>query len=180
MFERFTASARAVVFAARELAEDEHGAQVRPDHLMLALLGEDDSLAVRVLEASGASRERLAEALGRRRSSVDSGLGPDDVDALAAIGIDVQEVLRRIEENLGGLRGPAHRGTPRFTAGSKKVLELALREAIALRHRAIGSEHILLGLARGGDPVVTRALADVGVSGPALRRAVAEGHREAG
>jgi ATP-dependent Clp protease ATP-binding subunit ClpA len=180
MFERFTAPARATVLAARQLAEDEYDTHIRPDHLMLALLADDDSLAVQVLEGVGAPRERVVEALVRRRSALESGLGEDDVQALAAIGIDVPEVLRRIEDNLGGLRPPPHRGAPRFAPGSKKALELALREAIALHHRAIGSEHILLGIVRGGDPVVGSVLEELGVSGAALRRAVADARREAG
>ncbi len=44
----------------------------------------------------------------------------------------------------------ARRRRPRFSRASKKVLELALREAIALRHNYIGTEHILLGMVRGG------------------------------
>lgn len=179
MFERFTVSARAAVIAARDLAEDDHDTHIRPHHLMLALVADDSSLAVQVLEVLGVTPERVADAVARRRTA-DSGLGEEDVEALATIGIDVAEVLRRIEENLGGLRPQPARGAPRFAPGSKKVLELALREAIALHHRAIGSEHILLGIVRGGDPLVSSALRDLGVSAPALRRAVAEAHREAG
>jgi ATP-dependent Clp protease ATP-binding subunit ClpA len=180
MFERFTTDARMLVLAARQCAEDEHVAEVRPDHLFLALLGDEDSLAVQVMESAGARRQRTAEALTRHRATADSGLGPDDVAALAAIGIDVEEVLRRIDDHLGGLRPAVHRGAPRFARGSKKALELALREAIALRDQSIGSEHILLGLARGGDRVVSATLDEVGVSVSALRRAVADAHRAAG
>ncbi|HTW20275.1 MAG TPA: Clp protease N-terminal domain-containing protein, partial [Mycobacteriales bacterium] len=40
-----------------------------------------------------------------------------------------------------------------FTPRAKKILELALREALALHHNYIGTEHILLGLVREGDGV---------------------------
>jgi hypothetical protein len=40
-------------------------------------------------------------------------------------------------------------GARPLTAGSKKALELALREAIHLGHRSIGTEHLLLGLGAG-------------------------------
>jgi ATP-dependent Clp protease ATP-binding subunit ClpC len=40
-----------------------------------------------------------------------------------------------------------------FTPRAKKVLELGLREALALHHNYIGTEHILLGLIREGDGV---------------------------
>jgi ATP-dependent Clp protease ATP-binding subunit ClpC len=40
-----------------------------------------------------------------------------------------------------------------FTPRAKKVLELGLREALALHHNYIGTEHILLGLIKEGDGV---------------------------
>ncbi len=43
------------------------------------------------------------------------------------------------------------RGHLPFTREAKKALELGLREAIALRHDSIGTEHLLLGLTRAAD-----------------------------
>src|SRR5664279_743929 len=40
-----------------------------------------------------------------------------------------------------------------FTPRAKKVLELALREALALHHHYIGTEHLLLGVIREADGV---------------------------
>jgi ATP-dependent Clp protease ATP-binding subunit ClpA len=45
-----------------------------------------------------------------------------------------------------------------FTPRAKKTLELALREALALHHNYIGTEHILLGLIREGDGVAAQIL----------------------
>ncbi len=45
-----------------------------------------------------------------------------------------------------------------FTPRAKKVLELALREALSLGHNYIGTEHILLGLVRENDGVAARIL----------------------
>jgi ATP-dependent Clp protease ATP-binding subunit ClpA len=45
-----------------------------------------------------------------------------------------------------------------FTPRAKKVLELALREALQLSHNYIGTEHILLGLIREGDGVAAQVL----------------------
>jgi len=45
-----------------------------------------------------------------------------------------------------------------FTPRAKKVLELALREALSLGHNYIGTEHILLGLLREGEGVAARVL----------------------
>jgi len=51
-----------------------------------------------------------------------------------------------------------------FADDCKKVLELALREAIRAKNRNIGSEHILLGLLRTGSCHGARLLVDHGVS----------------
>jgi len=45
-----------------------------------------------------------------------------------------------------------------FTPRAKKVLELALREALSLGHNYIGTEHILLGLVRENEGVAARIL----------------------
>ena len=45
-----------------------------------------------------------------------------------------------------------------FTPRAKKILELALREALQLQHNYIGTEHILLGLIREGDGVAAQIL----------------------
>ncbi len=47
-----------------------------------------------------------------------------------------------------------------FTPRAKKILELALREALALHHNYIGTEHILLGLIREGDGVGAQIVRD--------------------
>ena len=46
----------------------------------------------------------------------------------------------------------------RFTQRSQKVLQLAQEEAIRLKHEAIGTEHILLGLIREGNGIAAKAL----------------------
>ena len=45
---------------------------------------------------------------------------------------------------------------------ARRVLELAVREALALRERRVDTEHILLALLRDGEGVVPRILADLG------------------
>jgi ATP-dependent Clp protease ATP-binding subunit ClpC len=51
-----------------------------------------------------------------------------------------------------------------FTPRAKKVLELALREALQMGHNYIGTEHILLGLLREGEGVAARVLNSLGIS----------------
>jgi ATP-dependent Clp protease ATP-binding subunit ClpC len=67
-------------------------------------------------------------------------------------------------------------GTPTgqipFTPRAKRTLELALREAIAMQHNYIGTEHILLALARSPDSTAARVLIDADADEEALRNAV--------
>jgi Clp amino terminal domain, pathogenicity island component len=56
-----------------------------------------------------------------------------------------------------------------FTPRSKKVLELALREALSLGHNYIGTEHILLGLIRENEGVATQMLLDCDVDAEKIR-----------
>ncbi len=60
-----------------------------------------------------------------------------------------------------------------FTPRAKKVLELALREALSLGHDYIGTEHILLGLVRENDGVAVRILLDFDADSETIRRKVA-------
>jgi ATP-dependent Clp protease ATP-binding subunit ClpA len=176
MFERFTKRARRVVEQGADVAAQAHASHVRPEHLFVALVEEPDSLAVRVLADLGAPADRLRATLEERRSRYLDGLGDEDAEALATIGIDLHEVLRRIGRGSGEGR---KRGRPKFSRESKKALELSLREAIALRHNYIGTEHILLGLVRGGDPVVNDTLAAFEIASADLRAGVAAAVRKA-
>jgi ATP-dependent Clp protease ATP-binding subunit ClpA len=178
MFERFTEKARRVVGAAEAQARDATAGEIRPEHLLMALLAEPDCVAVRVLESLGAPADAVRERLDRNRARHVDGLDEEDAEALRAIGIDLNEVVRRIDRNLGGLAAPA--GRLRFSRGAKKALGLALREAVALRHNYIGTEHLLLGLARCDDTVVSETFDALSLRRPDLRVAVVEALRRAG
>src|SRR5690606_34310293 len=60
-----------------------------------------------------------------------------------------------------------------FTPRAKKVLELALREALRLKVNYIGTEHILLGLVREGAGLGATVLHVLGASPDHVRREVA-------
>ncbi len=57
-----------------------------------------------------------------------------------------------------GIGKAEHSGHIPFTPRAKKILELALREALQLHHNYIGTEHILLGVIREGDGVGAQVL----------------------
>jgi ATP-dependent Clp protease ATP-binding subunit ClpC len=59
-----------------------------------------------------------------------------------------------------------------FTPRAKKVLELALREALSLGHNYIGTEHILLGLVRENEGVAARILLDFDADSDKIRNEV--------
>jgi ATP-dependent Clp protease ATP-binding subunit ClpA len=59
-----------------------------------------------------------------------------------------------------------------FTPRAKKVLELALREALSIGHNYIGTEHILLGLVRENDGVAARIMLDLGADAQRVREEV--------
>src|SRR6266511_3099292 len=61
-----------------------------------------------------------------------------------------------------------------FTPRAKKVLELSLREAVALGHNYIGTEHILLGLVREREGIAAQLLQNRGAGDREIRRLVAE------
>ena len=77
--------------------------------------------------------------------------------ALESLGISQEAVRQQVGEIIGqGQHAPA--GHIPFTPRAKKVLELSLREALALGHNYIGTEHILLGLIREGEGVAAQVL----------------------
>jgi ATP-dependent Clp protease ATP-binding subunit ClpA len=181
MFERFTDRARNVAVDAQAAARRLGHGCTGTEHILLGLL-QGDGIAARVLgslgiTAAAVEREVLAE-VGR------GPLGQKDAEALGAIGIDLEEVRRRVEASFGpgalywrprrgsrrGRRVPLAGGHIPFSPRAKKVLELSLREALALKHNYIGTEHILLGVAREGEGLAVLILTRLG-AGPQLIRA---------
>jgi ATP-dependent Clp protease ATP-binding subunit ClpA len=178
MFERFTRRARTVVETASAYALSTASRETRPEHLFRALLEDEDCLAARVLVQCGAPLEGLRTRLDENVHRYVDGLDDDDAEALKVIGIDLAEVVRRIDHGLGG-RGPGRR-RPRFSRDSKRALELSLREAVSLRHNYIGTEHLLLGVVRVEDRAVADTLAHFGIERDGLRAAVVQALRKAG
>jgi ATP-dependent Clp protease ATP-binding subunit ClpC len=92
--------------------------------------------------------------------------------ALESLGITEEAARQQVEEVVGpGQTGP-QRGHLPFTPRAKKMLQLSLREAIALGHGYIGTEHILLGLVRGDDGATMRVLNGLGVDPNRVRQQV--------
>jgi len=153
MFERFTDEARQVVVLAQERAREHGAGAIGTEHLLLALYRVPDNPALAVLGANGVDRDAVETDVDALRE----GYGPADAEALATLGIDLDEVRRQVDDAFGpgaldrtrsasGKESWWKGGHLGFERASKKVLELALREAMRLEHGYIGTEHILLGL----------------------------------
>lgn len=176
MFERFTKDARAVVTGAVEHAERGGARTVDAEHLLLSLLDREGGRASFALAALGGGRwlESVRDGLGAARRH--AGLSQSETEALAGLGIDVAEIVARVEEvhGVGAMsadRGGKGRrsGHRSFGRDAKDVLERSLRIAVARRDRHIGDEHILLALtARPGVPA--EVLAGHGVTHESVTR----------
>lgn len=173
MFERFTKEARAVVSVALAEAGDLGHDSVGTQHLLLGLLNPDTGVAFEVLRGAGLEADRVRDVV-RRRTPGDGLLTAQDAESLRTVGIDLDVVLEHLEESFGPQSLPGRtprRGRLRFSRSAKKTLQLALREAIWLKSRTIGSEHILLGLLRCEDSDVKAVLAELEVKPDDLRTA---------
>ncbi|PWU15297.1 MAG: NDP-hexose 4-ketoreductase [Verrucomicrobia bacterium] len=85
------------------------------------------------------------------------------VNVLQKLGLDLDTVRMEVEKQVG--TGPDQKmiGSIPYTPRVKKVLALANKEAKALNHTYVGTEHILLGLLREGDGVAARVLKNLDV-----------------
>ncbi len=94
--------------------------------------------------------------------------------SLTSVGLDLETARAEVERRIGeGLEDP-HGHIP-FTPRAKKVLELALRQALKLSHNYVGTEHVLLGLVAEGEGVAAQVLMTTVDGGlPAVRDAVFE------
>lgn len=118
MFHKFTEQARRVVVLAQQDARHLADEYLRPAHLLLGLYDEPDAVA-------------LPAELGIDRTEVEAQLrenwdGPGPA-ALASIGIELDEVRRRVDTTFGGgaldrtLGGCAARGSPPGTPRSTRT-----------------------------------------------------------
>ncbi len=90
---------------------------------------------------------------------------------LESLGIEV-EAARAQVAGIIGQGDEVTFGQIPFTPRAKKVLELALREALSLGHNYIGPEHILLGLVRENEGVAARILLDFDADAEKIRNEI--------
>jgi ATP-dependent Clp protease ATP-binding subunit ClpA len=172
MFERFTDGARQVVVSSQDEARQLHHNFIGTEHLLLGLLDQTGSPTRAVFERHGLTRTAAIEVLRRF-----AGHEQLDATALGTVGIDLDAVRQSVEASFGpGAldaptpdKGRAVSGHIPFTRRAKKVLELSLREAVALKSGSIADGHIALGILRDGEGVAMKVLAVRGVDPTVLR-----------
>ncbi|MFN8177460.1 MAG: ATP-dependent chaperone ClpB [bacterium] len=149
--ESFTRKTRESIEAAEAIALRRHHQEVDGEHLLLALLGQEDGVAPRVLERAGAAvpalRARLEEELDRR-----------------------PRVTGRAVEA----------GKVYVTQRLNRLLVKAADEAAALKDEYVSVEHVLLAFADEGESTAAgRALKESGVDREHLLAALAalRGHQ---
>jgi ClpA/ClpB-like protein/ClpX C4-type zinc finger protein len=187
--EQLTAEGRRALERAREEAVALGHGYLGSEHLLLALATDRRSAAGRLLDGLGAGEARLRENARR------TGDGPRpalDRDALATIGIDLDEVRRRIEEAFGAgalERAEARRRLSRRACDPgampvspllKRALDTAVRDSASLGNRFAGGEHLVAGMCAVEESAAARMLRDCGIDPGGARASVLEGLRSAG
>jgi ATP-dependent Clp protease ATP-binding subunit ClpA len=181
MFERFNQDARQTVVLAQEETRVFDHDHIGTEHLLLSMLRQPDTVAARVLKRHGLDHDQAGDAIARLLAEADTTTAEDlDAQALETIGIDLDAIRDKVEAAFGPgaldreprpRRGrPWRFARPPFTGRARKVLELSLREAIALKHDYIGNGHILLGILRDGGGLANRVLTDAGIDYQTLRQ----------
>ena len=177
MFERFTEEARRVVVLAQEEARMAGDPCIDGAHLLLGIATSGGPGAT-ALQDAGGDVVRLRTAV-RETGDPD---GPLDADALAALGIDLEQVRRTAEAafGTGALEDRTRQRRRRpsghlpFTRHSKEALERSLRQALRRGDRVIDSRHLLLGLLDVGEKRTTAVLDRLAVDRTDLRRRLDE------
>ena len=142
MFEKFTERARELVQKAQDILVRYQHTQLDTEHLLLAMLEQNDGLAVQVLQNLSVDTRTLAHA--------------------------AEEALARAPKVQYADSGAQIYITPRI----KRVFDLAKEEAQRLQDSYIGVEHLLLGLVKEGDGGAARLLKQRGVDEEKLYRAL--------
>ncbi|GHF26224.1 Clp protease [Streptomyces mashuensis] len=192
MFERFTKDARTVVVCAQEEARALGHGRIDPGHLLLGIAAQEQAPGAATLARFGATAEALRGAVAASKSPA----GPfdeEDAEVLRTLGIDLTAVRDRAEQVFGpgaldapppaaapeeqgggGLLRGRKGGTPHipFDRAARKALEQSLRAAVERKDRAIGTEHVLLGILDARDGAAADVLGRLGTDPETVRAAL--------
>jgi ATP-dependent Clp protease ATP-binding subunit ClpA len=191
MFQRFTPAAREVVVRGQHEARRLGHPWLGTEHLLLGVLAEPGAPGVGVLTDLGVTLDTGRAAL--RQVVGSGGLCESDAEALRTLGIDLDEVRRRVEASFGPgalddvPRRPLRRrrswrrgrcepatvsGHLPFMPRAKRALERAAREAATRGDGHIGVEHLLLGLLDPRSNMAVELLRHLGANPDVVRARV--------
>jgi ATP-dependent Clp protease ATP-binding subunit ClpA len=171
MFERFTTQARQAVHLALSEARVLRARRIGAEHLLLGLAHGRPGPAADALKAAGLNATAL-----RKLAVAHPDIEPLDADALAVLGIDLDEVRRAAEAAFGpgALDRPARprsgRTTrARMTPEAKEAMGCALRLAQSRHDSSLTPGHLLIGIIDQGDNEALGLLAAADVDLAAMR-----------
>lgn len=142
MWKQLTQKARKAIFLAQEEAGRLGYSHVGSEHLLLALVREEDCVAASILER----------------------LGLD----LGSIRIEIMSHLSKGQEVLGD--------DMQLNGDAKAVIDLAFAEGRRMKDDWIGTEHLLIGLARGKSCLAAKVLTRMGARPAEIRRQLRQLH----
>jgi len=93
MFEKFTEPARRAVVLAQEDARERRQDRIRTENLLLGIVDTPGTPGAELLREAGVDRRVVEDGLTRAK--------PGHAEALATLGIDLEEVRRQVEETFG-------------------------------------------------------------------------------
>lgn len=155
--KRMSADAKMLLLIASSEAAALRAEQVGGEHILLACSTLNGSPAKGYLDQRGADRAKIATLLTPTGGQSPVSFDDDDAEALLTLGIDLPQLLERLEGNLGSTAqqearpqrrpGPARRSRY-FADCARSTSQRATAEAATLRSKAVEPGHLLLSVLR--------------------------------
>jgi ATP-dependent Clp protease ATP-binding subunit ClpC len=137
MFNKFTEKAQEAIALAQDVLRESGSNQLGTEHLLVGLLADTDGVLSQILEFT---KIDIGEARTRANQAVSLGGGT------------------KAPETAGGI------GSLFISPRAKKALDIAFEETQTLGDDAIGTEHLLLGVAKEGESAGALVLKDLGLT----------------
>lgn len=166
-----TPRAKKVIEYSMEAARNLGHVNVGTEHILLGLLREGEGVAAQVLMNFGLTIGKVRESLQRLLTSPDATLSayllahrsqsaPAQLPPVAQSATTAAQSDKRLQQSVQHRRSDRYE---KFTDRARKVMTLANDEARRLNHEYLGTEHILLGLAKEQYGVATNVLRNLGI-----------------